>query len=324
MKIVNAKFQTVYTFKQLIKELRVSSGKLSDRDKQRFFACLAKSLRSGLDLCECFEDVLLPEIPDKYAYVVKRIKSRVAAGQSLSKAIKGTDKFARYDVFCIQTAEKSASPATLVDELAMYYRNKISHNSSIKNRLIYPAFISCTSLLLSAVLLFPMPTALFFPVVLLMVAAGLFLYSNKDSRNFRHLTSKFIIMLPGVGNLVCKIYLLRLCQMLNVMSNASIPLQRALPTAGKMIGFYPMEVSLLQLEKEMINGKSIKSCLMKFSIYPLSFLHILQDEESPKLNLNDISQSLAIEISKQRRLFHYFAEPVILVFLVLVAGFSLF
>ncbi|RYE34591.1 MAG: type II secretion system F family protein, partial [Sphingobacteriales bacterium] len=125
----------------------------------------------------------------------------------------------------------------------------------------------------------------FFTVFVLFMLIGTFLFSMRKKEAFRRIASKILLRTPVIGNLVQKIYLARFCNSMRLLINSRLPLLRAIALCRQMILYYPIETSLLKVENDIMNGKSLHQSLQQFEVYPDKMIQLVKvGEETNQLD----------------------------------------
>ncbi|WP_285060246.1 type II secretion system F family protein [Pedobacter ginsengisoli] len=338
----------------LSKDISFGGNGLNDQKKDHFFFELSTLLESGIDLKNSLDLVTLESLKDKHLGIYREIKVKVIAGLSLAQAVKDTGKFSDYDYFSIQIGEETGNLAEVLKDLALFYKRKVGQRRKILSALTYPAIVLSTSagavffMLRFVVPMFsdvfkrfggklPWMTemvirasklmdALFLPVVVLTAVVVYLLYTYRKHERFRSISSALVLKIPLVRELVIKIYLARFCNTMRLLISTKIPLLRAISMSRQTIGFYPMEVSLKQVEQGIMEGKSLHVSLSSFSIYPPKMIQLVKvGEEINKLDyfFENISSQYVQEVEYQTGTISKLIEPLIIIFLGLVVGFIL-
>nr|WP_121273811.1 type II secretion system F family protein [Pedobacter schmidteae] len=338
----------------LSKDISFGSGKLSDKKKDSFFFELSTLLQSGIDLKNSLDLMTLDGIKDKHLGIIKQIKEKVIAGQSMALAVQNSGKFSDYDFFSIQIGEETGNLAEVMKDLAVYYRRKIAQQRKIVGALTYPLIVLSTSAaavffmlrfvvpmfsdvfkrfggklpwITQVVISFSAFVERFFvPGVLLLALLVYLIYRNRNSTGFRKVTSDMVLKIPVLGELVKKIYLARFCNTMRLLVSTKIPLLRAISMSGQTIVFYPLEVSLKKVEQGIMEGRALHECLRDFSIYPPKLVQLIKvGEEINKLDyfFENIATQYVDEIEHQTNTLSKLIEPLIIIFLGLVVGFIL-
>ena len=338
----------------LAKDITFGSNHLSDQKKDHFFFELSTLLESGIDLKNSLDLVTMESLKDKHLEIYKEIKGQVINGASLARAVKGTGKFSDYDFFSIEIGEETGNLAEVLKDLAVYYKRKVEQRRKIVGALTYPAIVLCTSaaavffMLRFVVPMFsdvfkrfggklPWMTemvikssklmgALFLPGVLVLGMLVYFLFANRNKERFRDLSSRMVLKVPVIGELVTKVYLARFCNTMRLLISTKIPLLRAIAMSRHTIGFYPFEHSLKKVEQDIMEGKSLHMSLQEFPIYPPKMIQLVKvGEEINKLDyfFENIADQYVKEVEHQTGTVSKLIEPLIIIFLGLVVGFIL-
>ncbi len=133
-----------------------------------------------------------------------------------------------------------------------------------------------------------------------------------------HAGLRLILHMPIFGKVIQKIYLARLCQSMNLLLGAKVPLLRAVGLVKQMIQFYPVEVSLIATEEKVLNGDSLHNSLKAFDFYPIAFLALIKvGEESSKLELmfERLAQQYNMEVDQQTAVIGSLIEPILIIVL---------
>ena len=103
-----------------------------------------------------------------------------------------------------------------------------------------------------------------------MIFAGIIIISITQRKEiwYRNLTSKILLKTPIFGKLAQKVYLSRFCQSLNLLSSAQTPLVQSLELVENMIAFYPMELAIHAIRKDVMKGKLFSESMEKHKVFP--------------------------------------------------------
>ena len=132
--------------------------------------------------------------------------------------------------------------------------------------------------------------------------------------------------MPVIGPMITKIYLARFCQSMKLLLGAKTKLIDALELIEKMIAFYPIEVALKQVRKEVMKGKSLNEGLSGFKIFNkrmLSLIKVSEEVNQPEKIFEKLSQQLSDEVDHQNALLSKLIEPIFIVVLGVIVGFIL-
>jgi len=338
----------------LSRDISFGGTGLNDQKKASFFFELGTLLASGIDLKNSLDLVTLESLKEKQVTVYRDVKAKVISGASLARAVRETGRFSDYDEFSIQIGEETGNLAEVLNDLALYYKRKVEQRRKITGALTYPAIVLCTSagavffMLRFVVPMFsdvfkrfggklPWMTEmvisasslmgkLMLPGLLIAGVSGYFLYVYRKHERFREISSRLILRVPLVRDLTLKIYLARFCNTMRLLISTRVPLLRAISMARQTIGFYPMEVSLKQVEQDIMKGVSLHASLAKFPVYPARMVQLVKvGEEINRLDhfFEHIASQYVQEVEHQTGTISKLIEPLIIIFLGLVVGFIL-
>lgn len=338
----------------LSKEISFGNGKLSDKQKDRFFFELSTLLRSRLDLKKALDLMSLEASKEKEIKIVRHLKEMVISGDSLSMAMQKTGKFSEYDFFTVQIGEETGNLSVVMKELAIYYNIKIAQRRKILAALTYPIIVLCTSagavffmlqfvvpmfsdvfkrfggklpwmtqmvISTSAVLADVLPY-----ILMLLTILTYLLFRIRHLSAYRSISSTIILKIPVLGELVKKIYLARFCNTMKLLVSTRIPLLRTIELTEKTISFYPIETSLKHVKKGIESGRSLHECLSDFCVYPQKIVQLIKiGEEINQLDyfFENISEQYVKEVTHQTDTLSKLIEPLIIIFLGLAVGFIL-
>lgn len=342
---------TVSLSELLNKDISFGKAKVSDRKKEAFYMELSTLLLSGIDLRTALDLILVDQDKAKDRSLFEGIREDVLQGKSLSDALRATSKFSDYEYYSIRIGEETGRMGEVLTDMAGFFKNKISQRRKIISAVTYPLIVLMTSLgavffmLKFVVPMFadvfqrfggelPWITAViirfssFLDRYFLMfgsVVVGLviFLVMSKEKLWFRKGVSSLVLKIPLVGDIVSKIYLARFANTMRLLVSTDTPLLRSIALVRQMIGFYPIETSLEEVEKAIMGGDSLHLSLSKFQFYPAKLVQLIKvGEEVNRLDyfFGKISDQYTEEVEYKTGTISSLLEPLIIIFLGLVVG----
>jgi type IV pilus assembly protein PilC len=120
----------------------------------RFAAQAGLLLKSGvamLDMLEGLEGVFHRN--PVYRDALQMVQRRVASGRSLADSLEQTGLFTGLVVNMVRTGEETGRLASVMDQLAPYYRDKASASVTAATKLLEPAIIVALGAMISAIML---------------------------------------------------------------------------------------------------------------------------------------------------------------------------
>jgi len=160
----------------------------------------------------------------------------------------------------------------------------------------------------------------FFLFVIITVAL---LFTQRNNEIYRKISTALLLKIPFIGPIMRKIYLARFCHSMTLLMGAKIPIIRALALVKQMIRFYPIEVSLSEIEKDVMQGQSLNKSLSKFSIYTprmVSLIKVGEEVNQLETFFDKIAKQYSDEVEHETGLLGTLVEPFMLVFLGGVVG----
>jgi type IV pilus assembly protein PilC len=335
----------------LSRDISFSKPQISDRKKEAFYLELSTLLISGIDLKTALDLILVDQDKAKDKVFFTAIKDGVLRGSSLSDAIKTTGKFSDYEFFSIRIGEETGRIGEVLTDLAKYFKSKITQRRKVISAVTYPAIVLMTSMgavffmLKFVVPMFadvfqrfggklPFITALIldisrifedifiYGVIILLLLLSFFAFSKRKAW-FRKVSSTLIMKLPVIGEIVRKIYLARFANTMRLLVSTDTPLLRSIALVRQMIGFYPIEVSLSEVEQSILKGEALHKSLSKFNFYPPKLVQLIKvGEEVNRLDyfFDKIANQYTEEVEYRTGTISSFLEPLIIIFLGLVVG----
>jgi type IV pilus assembly protein PilC len=323
----------------------------NDKKKERFYMDLRILLMAGIDLRSALELIREEQPKEKDKAFFDTIYDDVIKGTSLAGALKKCGKFSEYEYYSIEIGEESNRLNEVLEELMNYYADQAALKKQILSVLSYPLFVFTITIglvyfMLTSVV--PMFADVFkqfgselppltlkvialsenFPfyalvTALVVAAAGLFVYWQREEIYFRKMTSGFFLRIPKVGQLLKLIYLARFTQAMHLLLAAKTPLVRSLDLTHRMIRFYPLQVAIEQMKEDVTKGKTLHSGMSAFAIFPkrmLSLIKVGEEVNQLEIMLGKLSRQYNDELKYQTTIIGKIMEPLILLIIGCIVG----
>jgi|ERR1700757_184875 len=341
-------------FDFLNKDITLFSKEINDKIKERFYSELTILFSSGVDIRSSLEIIIEQQKKEKEKKVFTQIKDIILQGGSLSGAMQKTEKFSAYEFYSIQIGEESGKLPDVLRELAKFYASKIKQKRQVMNALSYPILVLCSAfgavffMMRFMVPMFedvfkrfkgelPAVTKLIIKmsdflgkyslvIFLVPLSIGILAYTQRNNPLYRKIMSSIGMRFPIFGSLVTKIYLARFCHSMNLLISSKTPLVTSISLVKKMVGFYPIEVSLEQIQQNIEKGKSLNQSMAAYPIYPTRMISLLKiaEEVNQLDNMFDkIGKQLTEEIEHETSLIGSLLEPIMIVLIGGIVAFIL-
>lgn len=333
------------------KDISFSQG-IPDKVKEGFYLELQTLLNAGVDMRSALDLIIMQQKKQRFNMMFTNIQTNIVNGYSLSDAVLQQKGFTLYESLSIKIGEETGRLQEVLADLSKYFQKKIKQRRQILAALTYPAIVMSVAILavlFMANFVVPMFGDIFkrfgngeLPVVTRMVIKGsdllkkysllwiagiitiiLLAWTQRKKDWYRKFMSSVLLKLPVAGELTRKIYLARLCNSLALLTGAGVPILQSIALVRQMIGFYPIQTSLLDIEAELLTGTSLHSCLSAYSIYPAKMVALIKvGEEVNQLAafFKRINEQYTEEIEYSTSVLSNLMEPFIIIFLGLVVG----
>jgi type IV pilus assembly protein PilC len=329
----------------LNKEISLSGNRLKDKQKEDFYSGLGMLLSSGIDMRSALKIICEEQKKKKEKELFHQLYEDLVGGRNLSDAMKDSERFSAHECFSVGIGEETGRLKDVLQDLALYFSNRIKQRRQLVNTFTYPIVVIVTALLVVIFMMnfiVPMFVDIFsrfngelpmltqwvmnaseafnkhFGIGLLLVLGFVaFLLSVKKKLWFRKYTSKILLRLPVIGPMVAKAYLARFCQTLALLMSARIPLLRAIRLMGQMISFYPFEEALAHFEDQILHGKTLYESMGQFSFFDPKIKSLTKvGEEINQLDqiYSSLSKQYAEELQHQVGLLNSLLEPILIIF----------
>lgn len=308
--------------------------RITDKKKYLLFSQLYSLLSSGLSFSRSFELLIQGEKKKKEARVLKDVYRRIIEGHEFFKSMQLCGSFTDLDSGVIRIGEETGKISQSLLFLSDYYHKKNEQRRMLVGALSYPLVIVVTAILvlffmitvvvpmfeqvysrmggsLPEITRFTIRLSSYFPAiftsislfVLLLLGAKL-IYGKTNA--YQRITSKILLHIPLIGNLVRSHYQAQFCKLLHLLVGSGIPLLRSLDMLGSIIRFYPFRHSFIQIVEELKQGATFSDTMEIFrNIYGDKLVTLLRvGEETNCLDrilfsqANDITSELEHELKQ--------------------------
>ena len=140
---------------------------------------------------------------------------------------------------------------------------------------------------------------------------------------FKKSFSGLVLKIPILGSLFQKIYLARFSYSMTLLIGSKVPILRSIGMVKQMIAFYPIEASLEEIEKQILQGVPLYQGMAMHSIYPkrmISLVKVGEEVNQLELFFDKIASQYNEEVEYQTAILSSVIEPIIIIFLGLIVG----
>lgn len=335
----------------LQKDISFGSKQMPDKKKESFYVEISTLLLSGIDIKTGLELLLVGQEKASDQEIFRGIQEQVLIGKSLSEALRLSEKFSNYEFFSVQIGEEAGKLGEVLQELALYFKQKINQKRKIINAITYPVIVLSTSLgavFFMIKFVVPMFADVFlrfggelpwitekilavsdwfdryFLILFLFLAGlGILVYLSRKQVVFRDKSARLVLKIPVIGDLVRKIYLARFANSMRLLISTDVPLLRAIGLVRLMIDYYPIETSLLEIEGRILQGAALHESLAAYELYPAKMVQLIKvGEEVNRMDefFEKIAAQYTEEVEYKSNTISTMLEPLIIIFLGIVVG----
>jgi type IV pilus assembly protein PilC len=332
-------------------DIRLGRKILTDKIKESFYLELWSLLSAGVDIRTALDLIRQEQKKKRVLEVLENVQRLTIAGASFSSSLKESKEFSTYEYFSVRIGEETGKLLKILKDLSDYFGKRIKQRRQIIGAITYPVVVlvvafAAVSFMVSFVV--PMFSDTFkrfgsdLPgITKTVIAISLFVKKSlgffflwiigmiilciwcSKKEWFRKLSSKLLLATPVIGKIIHKIYLGRFANTMSLLIAAKIPLVNAIQLVRQMVTFYPIEDSLIDVEKKIIEGHALHAGLAKHKIYPAKMVSIIKvGEEVNQLDLffSRLSEQYTADVEHQTGMLSKFLEPVIIIILGLIVG----
>ncbi|MEL1244921.1 type II secretion system F family protein [Flavobacterium sp. DGU11] len=325
--------------------------KFSDKKKEIFYRELGMLLKSGVDFKRSLE-ILSNQTKNKIERdLILQIKDKVTSGKSIYEAMMTSGQFSPYEYYSVQIGEETRKLEEVLGELQKYFNRKIQMRRQVISVLTYPCIVLVVTFLVLYFMLnkvVPMFSSVFrqfgselpkstqyiikistnsgfiftvFGLVVIGMIACHYYLRKRDT--YRKITSAIVLKVPYFGDLIRKIYISRFCQSMNLLITSKTTLLSSLSLTSKMIGFFPIELSIQKIKEDITRGASLSESLGKHSVYEnkmVSMIEVAEQVNQLDTMFERLSEQYNEDISHQTKMIGVVLEPMIIIVIGLVVG----
>ena len=336
-----------FDFEKLLKtEISLFGNSFSNKKKEAFYTELSVLLNAGISLKEALSLIEQEQKKRTDKELLKTILEYLISGKSFSESIKGFKDFTEYEYYSIKIGEETGTLQKVTKELGLFFRRRNEQRRNVMNALSYPIVVLITATLSVLFMLryvvpmfadifkqnqveLPWLTKMvlkassifqnyFWLVVVLFLA--LFISRKLISKKiwYKKYTSKVLLKIPFVGELMRKMYIGQFTQAVALLTNAKVPVLNSIQLTKKMIDFYPLQIALEDVESKILSGSSLSESLKLHKVFDnkmISLLKVAEETNQNEFIFERLTTQYNEEIQYKSKMLSTVLEPLIIVFL---------
>ena len=328
------------------------SGRITTKDKVVFTRQLATLIGAGLPLAQSLRTVQEQTTNKRMQEIVQEIISDVEGGKSLSDSFaKHPEAFNKVYVALISAGETSGTMDDSLKRLAAQQEKDAAMMSKIRGAMIYPSIVLVVIILVIGFMLFtvvpqveglyrdlnkglPFVTlmmikvanffsSLWWLVILAMIIGGYFLAQYLKTEQGIRTKDIFKLNVPLFKGMFRKMYMARFARTGQVLLSTGVPMLDMLRITSDAVNNVIISESILRASDKVKGGKALSASLSNEDYFLAMVPQMIKiGEQSGKIDemMGKTAQVYEDELDEEIRALSTAIEPVLMVFLAIVAG----
>ena len=328
------------------------SGRITTKDKVVFTRQLATLIGAGLPLAQSLRTVQEQTTNKRMQEIVQEIISDVEGGKSLSDSFaKHPEAFNKVYVALVSAGETSGTMDDSLKRLAAQQEKDAAMMSKIRGAMMYPSIVLVVIILVIGFMLFTVvpqveglyrdlnkglpfvtlmmiKTANFFSslwwlVILAMIIGGYFLAQYLKTEQGIRTKDIFKLNVPLFKGMFRKMYMARFARTGQVLLSTGVPMLDMLRITSDAVNNVIISESILRASDKVKGGKALSASLSNEDYFLAMVPQMIKiGEQSGKIDemRAKTAQVYEDELDEEIRALSTAIEPVLMVFLAIVAG----
>ena len=328
------------------------SGRITTKDRVVFTRQLATLIGAGLPLAQSLRTVQEQTTNKRMQEIVQEIISDVEGGKSLSDSFaKHPEAFNKVYVALVSAGETSGTMDDSLKRLAAQQEKEAAMMSKIRGAMMYPSIVLVVIILVIGFMLFtvvpqveglyrdlnkglPFVTlmmikvanffsSLWWLVILAMIIGGYFLVQYLKTEQGIRTKDIFKLNVPMFKGMFRKMYMARFARTGQVLLSTGVPMLDMLRITSDAVNNVIISESILRASDKVKGGKALSTSLSNEDYFLAMVPQMIKiGEQSGKIDemMGKTAQVYEDELDEEIRALSTAIEPVLMVFLAIVAG----
>lgn len=328
------------------------SGRITTKDKVVFTRQLATLIGAGLPLSQSLRTVQEQTTNKRMQEIVQEIISDVEGGKSLSDSFaKHPEAFNKVYVALVAAGETSGTMDESLKRLAAQQEKDAAMMSKIRGAMMYPSIVLAVIILVVGFMLFtvvpqveglyrdlnkglPFITLIMINVanffihfwwlaLLIMIIGGYFLVQYLKTEQGIRAKDTFKLNAPLFKGMFRKMYMARFSRTGQVLLSTGVPMLDMLRISSDAVNNVIISEGIIRAADKVKGGKSLSASLSNEEYFLTMVPQMIKiGEQSGKIDemMGKTAQVYEDELDEEIRALSTAIEPVLMVFLALVAG----
>lgn len=335
----------------LNREISLFGNSFSNKAKEQFYSELSVLLNSGVNLKRALDLISEMQNKQKDKKLIDDITNQIVAGSSLSEALQRNKNFTPYEYQAIKIGEQTGQLNKITNDLREFFNRKTELSRQLISSLSYPLIVlitACGVVFFMLRYVVPMFVDIFkqnrvelpwltkiivklsgfvvnngwIVLILIVLMTILFKVVSKKEWYYRFI-GDLQIRIPVMGNYIKKIYLIQFAQAMALLTNARIPVVSGIALVREMIRFYPLEKTLVTVEKDIVQGKKLFESFAEHSFYDkklIALLKVAEETNQTEYIFQKLYDQYSMEIKYQGQIISKILNFLLTLFVGLIVG----
>jgi type IV pilus assembly protein PilC len=344
----------VTTVKEKGKEVALPKfgGGIKSKEISIFTRQFSVMIDAGLPLVQCLDILGQQQTNKGFQKIILQVRQDVEAGSSLAEAMrKHPQAFDDLYVNMVAAGEAGGILDTILQRLAAYIEKAVKLKSQVKSALVYPVAVVTIAVIVVYVILWkviPVFASLFeglgaqlpwltnvvvaasrfignfWWLIFAIVFATIFaLQQYYRTEAGRYQMDKLLLKTPVIGILLRKIAVARFCRTLGTLLSSGVAILESLEITARTSGNAIIEEAIMQVRKEVEEGKTIAEPLARTEQFPpmvCQMIGVGEQTGAMDTMLSKVADFYEDEVDAAVAGMMALIEPIIILFLGVVIG----
>lgn len=344
--IDSKKKETSFDIDTILKKEISFGSSFSNKKKENLYTELYVLLNAGLTLKDALVLIAEEQKKEKNKILINDIIFELISGKNLSEAIEEKKEFSAYEYHSLKIGEQTGTLQNVSKELGAFYKRKNEQKRIILSALSYPIVVLLTAFLAILFMLqFVVPmfadifkqnkvelpwitkkilsASTFFQenlwyILLLIITILIVKQLIKNKKWYQKYVTLFILKTPLIGEFIRKVKIAQFTQAIALLTGAKVPLLNGIQLTKKMLGYYPLEVALQNVENDILQGKSLHQSMSSYAIFDKKMVSLIKVADQTNQNetiFKRLTEQYNQEIEHQSKMISSILEPFIILIL---------
>lgn len=335
----------------LNREISLFGNSFSNKAKEQFYSELSMLLNSGVNLKRALDLISEMQKKERDKKLVDDISNQIVAGSSLSEALQKNQNFTPYEYHAVKIGEQTGQLNKITNDLREFFNRKTELKRQLISSLSYPLIVlitACGVVFFMLRYVVPMFVDIFkqnrvelplltkvivklsgvvvnngwiFVIGILLIVVLYKILSQKEW--YYRFIGNLQIKIPVLGSYIKKIYLIQFTQAMALLTNARIPVVSGIALVRDMIRFYPLERTLVIIEKDIVQGKKLHESFAEHSFYDkklIALLKVAEETNQTEYIFQKLYDQYSLEIKYQGQIISNVLNFLLTLFVGLIVG----